>query len=116
MTNVTQDERTSLLNTMRALEPFKNLRATMPLQYVNAFLLVATQEGKNVTEYARQAGISQSLMTRHLSDLGTINRYHEEGFGLVEHTEDPMDRRNRLVTLTAKGQGVVEHIVRAHRR
>jgi DNA-binding MarR family transcriptional regulator len=79
----------------------------MPLQYVTAFILVATEEGLNVTEYAKRAGISQSLMTRHLSDLGQVNRYHEEGFGLIEAYDDLMDRRNRLIRLTAKGKHVV---------
>lgn len=112
--SITAEERKVLLNTLKALEPFKNLRETMPLQYVTAFMLVATEEGLNVTEYARRAGISQSLMTRHLSDLGTTNRYHEAGFGLIEAFEDVMDRRNRLIRLTAKGKGIVGQIVRAH--
>ena len=49
-------------------------------------------------------------MTRHLADLGTVNRYHEEGFGLVEGYDDAMDRRNRLIRLTAKGQRLVGQI------
>lgn len=112
----TPEERGVLLNTLKALEPFKNLRETMPLQYVTAFFLVATEEGLNVTEYARRAGISQSLMTRHLADLSDTNRYHEPGFGLVERFEDVMDRRNTLVRLSAKGKGIVGQIVRAHKR
>jgi DNA-binding MarR family transcriptional regulator len=79
----------------------------MPLQYVTAFLLVATEENLNVTEYAKRAGTSQSLMTRHLMDLGVVNRHHKKGFGLVEAYDDPVDRRNRLVHLTLKGHGVV---------
>ena len=79
----------------------------MPLQYVTAFLLVATEEHLNVTEYAKRAGTSQSLMTRHLMDLGEVNRYHEPGFGLLEAYDDLMDRRNRLMRLSAKGKHVV---------
>ena len=56
-----------------ALEPFRAERATMPLQYVTAFLLVATDENQNVSEYAKRAATSQSLMTRHLADLGEVN-------------------------------------------
>jgi DNA-binding MarR family transcriptional regulator len=82
----------------------------MPLQYVTAFLLVATDENQNVSEYAKRAGTSQSLMTRHLADLGAVNRYHEEGFGLVEGYDDIMDRRKRLIRLTAKGQRLVGQI------
>ena len=38
-------------------------------------------------------------MTRHLADLGTTNRYHEAGFGLVEQFYDAMDKRVRLIRL-----------------
>jgi DNA-binding MarR family transcriptional regulator len=107
---------TALKNTFQALKPFTNLRNTMPLQYVNAFLLVALDPGKNVTEYAKRAGISASLMTRHLADLGETNRYHEEGFGLVEQYYNVMDKRERLMRLTAKGKDKVKQIVAAHKR
>lgn len=104
-----------LKSTYEALKPFRTLRETMPLQYVTAFLLVATDEHQNVTEYAKRAGTSQSLMTRHLADLGTVNRYHEEGFGLIEAYEDVMDRRNKLIRLTPKGRHVVWEMCEALR-
>src|SRR5882724_13293983 len=66
----------SMLN---ALKPFRAERKNMPLQYVAAFMHVASEEGLNVTEYAKRAGVSQSLMTRHLQDLGEVNRHHEDG-------------------------------------
>jgi len=104
------DEKKVLASLLKALKPFRAYRNTMPLQYVTAFLLVATDENQNVSEYAKRAGTSQSLMTRHLADLGAVNRYHEEGFGLVEGYDDIMDRRNRLIRLTAKGQRLVGQI------
>jgi DNA-binding MarR family transcriptional regulator len=104
------DEKQVLASFLKALKPFRTLRETMPLQYVLSFLLVAMDENQNVTEYAKRAGISQSLMTRHLADLSMVNRYHEEGFGLVEGYDDIMDRRNRLIRLTAKGQRIVGQI------
>src|SRR5260370_34326929 len=86
------DDDKVLANLLKALKPFRALRETMPLQYVSTFLLVASEEGLNVSTYAKRAGTSQSLMTRHLADLGTVNRYHEDGFGLVEAYHDLMDR------------------------
>jgi DNA-binding MarR family transcriptional regulator len=100
------DQVATLKNALKALKPFIDLRDTMPLQYVRAFLLVATEEGLNVSEYAKRAGTSQSLMTRHLADLGEINRYHEEGFGLVEQYSNVMDKRDRLMRLTTKGKHI----------
>jgi DNA-binding MarR family transcriptional regulator len=105
--SVTAEQRALLKSQLNALKPFRKVREAMPLQYVTAFLLVATEENLNVTEYAKRAGTSQSLMTRHLMDLGAVNRNHEEGFGLVEAYDDLMDRRNRLMRLSAKGKHVV---------
>jgi DNA-binding MarR family transcriptional regulator len=96
-----------------ALRPFFKLRATMPLQYITAFLLVALKEGQTVTELADRAGISPSLMTRHLADLGQMNRYHKDGYDLVESELDPMDRRTKRQRLTAKGQRLVGHLLGA---
>ncbi len=105
--SITADQIRALKSQLNALKPFRKVRETMPLQYATAFLLVATEEHLNVTEYAKRAGTSQSLMTRHLADLGEVNRYHEEGMGLVEAYDDLMDRRNRLIRLSAKGKHVV---------
>lgn len=105
--STTPEQRKLLKSQFNSLKPFRKERETMPLQYVTAFLLVAAEEHLNVTEYAKRAGTSQSLMTRHLQDLGSVNRSHEEGFGLVEGYDDEKDRRNRLIRLTAKGQHVV---------
>lgn len=111
--SVSDAQRGTLEKLNRALEPFRAERGTMPLQYVTAFLLVATDEHLNVSEYAKRAGTSQSLMTRHLADLGEVNRYHEEGLGLVEGYDDLMDRRNRLIRLTAKGKSIAWKVCEA---
>jgi DNA-binding MarR family transcriptional regulator len=111
--SITEEQRKTVKSMSNALEPFRKVRETIPLQYVTAFLLVAAEEHLNVSTYATRAGTSQSLMTRHLADLGSVNRYHEEGFGLVEAYDDLMDRRNRLIRLTAKGKGLVWKICEA---
>ena len=111
--SVPDDEKAVLIRLLKALKPFHELNPTMPLQYVSAFLQVAINEGQNVSEYARRLGTSQSLMTRHLADIGEINRYHEAGYGLVEAKDDVMDRRNRRNQLTAKGQRLVGQLLGA---
>jgi len=42
---LSDEERGSVKGILSALEPFRALRTTMPLQYVTAFLLVAAEEG-----------------------------------------------------------------------
>ena len=112
-TSKSEKQRKITESMLAALKPFRDFRETMPLQYVQAFLLVAAEENLNVTTYAKRAEVSQSLMTRHLQDLGEFNRNHEEGMGLVEVYRDMMDRRNVLIRLTAKGKGVVSEMCEA---
>ncbi len=102
------EEKATLKAVRGALRPFKDLREkTMPLHYATAFIEVALEEGQTVSEYAKRAGVDQSLMSRYLADMGKVNRYHEEGLGLVEQFHNMMDRRQQLIRLTAKGRTFV---------
>lgn len=107
------DEKAVLTSLLKALKPFHDLNSTMPLQYVTTFLQVAIDEGKTVSEYAELSGTSQSLMTRHLLDLGKINRHHEAGHDLVEARHGLMDRRTKHTQLTAKGHRLVGQLLGA---
>lgn len=102
----------AIKNFLAAIEAFRAIRPTMPLQYVVAFLLVAMDEGLGVSEYAERAGVSMSVMSRHLLDIGERNRHMEEGFGLVTARQNPMELRKNEVFLTSKGKAVLRQIIR----
>jgi DNA-binding MarR family transcriptional regulator len=95
-----------------ALDQFTDLKATMPLQYVKAFLAVALEEGLGVGEYAQRAGVAMSVMSRHLLDIGERNRHMEDGFGLVTYRPNPMNLRAHEYTMTDKGRALLHRIVR----
>jgi hypothetical protein len=94
---------------------FKRIRPTMPAQYIDTFLMVASEEGLGVTEYAERAGVSRSVMTRHLLDIGERNRHKEEGFGLVVQKADVMDLRKHRAFLSDEGRALYRAILRATR-
>jgi DNA-binding MarR family transcriptional regulator len=98
-------------NLLAALGPFKEIRSTMPLQYVTAFLQVAGEEGLGVTEYAKRAGVSVTVMSRHLLDIGDRNRNMERGFGLVEYRANPLELRKHEYKLSDKGRLLLRKIV-----
>jgi DNA-binding MarR family transcriptional regulator len=77
-------------------------RHDMPLQYVTSFLLVAMDEGRGVNEYAERAGVSKSVMSRHLLDIGPRMRNQSTGFGLVEQRPNMHELRRHEVFLTPK--------------
>lgn len=94
-------------------DPFVAIRHTLPMQYVRAFLLVALNEGRGVMEYAKEAGVAQSVMSRHLSDLGYKDRNGGPGYGLLTMRMDPLNLRRHQVMLTDKGRAISGAIVRA---
>jgi DNA-binding MarR family transcriptional regulator len=106
-------ERQAVLALLAALEPFRALRATMPLQYVTAFLLVAYEEGLGVGDYAERAETSISVMSRHLLDIGLRDRHMKPGFDLVTYRANPMELRKHEYMLTDRGHALVHKILRA---
>jgi DNA-binding MarR family transcriptional regulator len=107
VTTVTPEIQTRrLLTLMQAIEPWRNIRQTMPLQYVYTFLLVAAYPGRSVQELADLAGVGQTTMSRHLLDLGPRNRHMEPGWGLVSIEAEYTDLRRHLVNLTPRGKAL----------
>jgi hypothetical protein len=104
---------------LQAIEPFRQLNPSMPLSYVTAFLLVASEEGKGVAEYAEAAStpgidpVSPTVMTRNLLDIGDRNRQREEGFGLITQERDIFDLRKHNAKITQKGKAFMNAIRRA---
>ena len=78
-----EEELMLVRNLLGALEPFFQLKGTLPPRCIQAFLLVAEEEGLSVNEYARRANMSMSTMSRNLLDIGERNPHMEKGFGLV---------------------------------
>lgn len=110
---LSEDEKAYCRALMLALEPFRDLRTTMPLQYVYTFLQVAVDEGKSVTEYAKNAGVSTTVMTRHMLDIGDRNRAQDDGFGLITADRDPNDLRRHHARVTPIGKALVRRVMNA---
>ena len=94
-----------------ALQPFLDVRPTMPLQYVTTFLRVVADEGKGVSDYATAARISKTVATRHLLDIGERSRDHSEGFGWVYQKRDIHDLRINRTYGTPEGKALWRAVV-----
>jgi DNA-binding MarR family transcriptional regulator len=102
----------TLQHFLRVIEAFRAIRPLIPLQHVYVFLLVASEEGCSVQEYADRAGIAQPVMTRILFALSARGRRGAPGYGLVQSALDSQDSRRRQTFLTAKGQALMHEIER----
>lgn len=114
-TNLKDDEKAALKNIYALLSAFKKIRPTMPLQHAVTFVLVAMDEGQGVLEYAERADVAQTVMTRHLLDIGSQNRFREPGYGLLIQRQDPLDLRKHQTFLTREGRALLHEIVRCVR-
>jgi DNA-binding MarR family transcriptional regulator len=103
----------ALKTALHLLDAFKAVRPTMPLQHAYTFMLVAMEEGLGVTEYAERAGVAQTVMTRHLLDIGMQNRKREPGYGLVTQRADPLDMRRHQAFLTHEGRALLRKVLLA---
>ncbi len=85
----------------------------MPLQYVYLLLTVVVKEGQTVTEYAEKAGVPQTVMTRHLLEIGDRSRDKEKGLGLVTQKADMNDLRKHSLGQVHHEQGHQRALQRA---
>jgi DNA-binding MarR family transcriptional regulator len=108
-------EKKAIQDLLTVVGLFRARNPKMTLQQLTALLLVAYEEGMPVTRYATKAGIAQGVMTRHLFDLGELNRNREPGMGLVEQRPDISDRRSHLTHLTHTGKALLHNVIRAFR-
>jgi DNA-binding MarR family transcriptional regulator len=111
--SISDDEKRSTKALKAAMEVFFELRHEMPMRYMHSFLLVMEEEGLGVSEYAKKAGVSNSVMSRHLLDIGDRDRHGNPGLQLVTAGRDPVELRRVRVTLTDKGRVYARRILRA---
>lgn len=88
---------------------------TMPVNKLMTLFEVATKEGMTVDDYAKRAGISPTTMSRHLLDLGDIDRKMAPGLGLVEGRVNVTNQREKVYGLTPKGRALVTKVAGALR-
>jgi DNA-binding MarR family transcriptional regulator len=90
-----------------ALEPFRDVRPVMSINRPIAFLRVAESEGKSITEYAQDAGVSNTVMVNELIRLSSRLINDQPGPDLLERRSDPHNPRIMAVNLTEKGRALL---------
>jgi len=108
---LTEEERAYARALLLALEPFRNARHAIPLSYVITFLQVAAEKGLSVSDYAAEVGISPTVMTRNLLDVGDRNRHKEAGLGWITQERDRFDLRRNTARVTPSGRTVVRKMM-----
>ena len=82
------------------------------MQTAQTFIAVALQPGITMKELSERVGISQASCSRNVAALSRVHRLNKAGMDLVVAAEDPMERRRKVVKLTAKGQRLAEALTK----
>ena len=96
-------------NLLKIIEEMRKFDNQIEAQAIAVFFFVATHsktEGIAMQTISEQLDMAQSSVSRNCYKLADVNRHKKTGIGLVQTFEDPMERRRKLVSLTAKGKRV----------
>ena len=96
----------------RALGVLTSIHHRISLAQATTFLHVAWEEGLTVSALASRCGVQPTTISKHLRDLGPINRDQEPGLGLITITKgDYGDQREHFVILTERGTAVARQMI-----
>lgn len=98
----------------RVLMQFRtSIDPNVPAQLAQTFVAVALNERASLTQIAEVVGTALSTASRHLADLGNLNRKKESGYKLIHREQDPMELRKNIYTLTPKGRLLADALANA---
>lgn len=109
----TEHEAARLEAMLRAIGAMRSLEPNMPTSYMTAFLAVALKPGQSVSDYARECGTIQPIMSRILLEIGKKSRNGGPGLELVDSKPSAESLRTHEVFLTPKGKQLQRQILMA---
>lgn len=95
---------------VRAIEAFRQLNKDMLANEMMAFLLVAERNGISMTELQDVLDLSKAATSRNVNFLSQHGANSRDGLKLVITTENPENRRQKLVHLTPRGKALKRQI------
>ena len=96
------------LNLLKIIEEMRKFDPHMESQTIAVFFYVCYNGGANgvsMQSISKELDLAQSTVSRNCYKLGDKTE-KGPGIGLLQSFEDPMERRRKLVRLTARGKRV----------
>ena len=96
-------------NLLKIIEEMRKFDPHMESQSIAIFFYVCEYGGANgisMQTISKELDLAQSTVSRNCYKLGDKTE-KGPGIGLLQSFEDPMERRRKLVRLTAKGRRVL---------
>jgi DNA-binding MarR family transcriptional regulator len=106
--NITAQKK--IIEIRKLFDIWKDLDEKSTLTSLDAFLVIAVSGSISNTELIKRSGCTKSHVSLITSVLAIYGRGNKPGLGLIASTEDSMDRRYKMLTLTRKGEELAERI------
>lgn len=111
-TPFTKGQRIELSRIASLISAIRKVDAEMPLGQVMFFIAVAQNEGKSLKEIAERCELLIPSASRYLASLMFISGYRPNaGVSLVTAYDNPIDRRQKIISLTPEGRKLVEGLI-----
>jgi DNA-binding MarR family transcriptional regulator len=111
--SITPGDKRIIQSLLLGLEPVSNMRShPVKLRLVTAFLAVASNEGKGLSEYARCLGIHRATISRFIYELADRSRYGGPGLGLISIYKVSGRPNRQEIILTKKGRAIAMAMLR----
>lgn len=95
----------------RQISALRIVDDTMPIQWVAILLEVAGTEGLSISQLAEKTGLALSSTSRNVAAMSDWHWLKRPGLGILEKGTDRMDLTKRTVTLSPKGEKLVEQLI-----
>lgn len=95
-----------LMRVFQIIEEFRKIYPDMQMQTAAVFVTIALNEGITMKDLGQRCGLAQSTSSRNVALLSDKLRHDKDGYGLVVATEDPVERRRKIIKLTPRGKRV----------
>jgi DNA-binding MarR family transcriptional regulator len=97
----------SISEGLQFLSKLREIDSDMPMAQAHCLLLIAKNEGLSLKELADRADVGMASASRYISKFSKPMS-GRKGLGLVIATEDPLERRKKIIELTPKGRAFIE--------
>lgn len=109
----TEQDRRAFRSIFNLIGALREVEKDMPMSMAAIFAWVALNEGRTQVEMRQDLVMPSATSSRNLAALSKVHRLGKPGHDLVEWSENPADRRAKLLYLTKTGKALVEKLVGA---
>lgn len=100
---------TCMISTLTTIAEYLG-QVDIPMQQLLTFAHVAEKGEVSMQELCQLTGVGISSVSRNVARLGNGPKPSEPGYGLLRAEEDPHFRKQKLVTLTPRGQELLNAV------